>query len=136
MLPFETEHYLCIGGGSRSAAVDSLVHFCKLVSDSVDDVGAGRGTRIGTDDNSAVEFDRHDRGSEIGGDLLDGAGRRSALMQRSGIGRQKGPRGIFNEHTRHVSEVEVFRFCVFDLNLKISKLNKSKIRQTSRKSYS
>lgn len=109
----EDEHYLCVGGGSRSAAVDSLVHLGKLVSDSVDDVGAGGGARIGADDDSAVELDCHDRGSEIGGDLLDRTGRGSGLVQRSGIGRQKGPRGIFNKHSRHVSETVLFLICDF-----------------------
>lgn len=52
---------LCIGSGARSAAVNAIMDFGKLVCYSVGNVGTSGCTRIGTDDNAVGVSDCHDR---------------------------------------------------------------------------
>ena len=68
---------LGIGGGSAAADVDLFRDLDELVGGAVSDVGPGRRSRVGANDDASLVGERHDRGSgadltgfETGGDAV------------------------------------------------------------------
>ncbi len=59
MIVYNIRNGLGVGGGAGPAAPDSVVDLCEFVGNAVGDVGAGGGTRVGSEYDTVGEVYGH-----------------------------------------------------------------------------